>query len=74
MIKTLIPIGNDLGLIIDEPILSELKIDSETLLELTIEGKSLHIRPVAKDHQTRVSDSSRRVMKIHEDNLRKLAE
>jgi antitoxin component of MazEF toxin-antitoxin module len=74
MIKTLIPIGNSLGLILDEPILNELNIDRETSLELTIEGKVLHIRPVEKDHQARVLEAAGHVMKIHEENLRKLAE
>jgi antitoxin component of MazEF toxin-antitoxin module len=74
MIRTLIPVGNGLGLILDETILSQLNFDRETPLELTIEGTSLHIRAVEKDHSTRVLDAARRLTRIHEENLRRLAE
>jgi antitoxin component of MazEF toxin-antitoxin module len=45
MIKTLTPIGNSLGLIIDRPILNLLNIDRDTALEISTDGKTLTIRP-----------------------------
>ena len=49
MIKTLRPVGNSLGLIIDRPILELLGIDRQTQLRLTTDGRVLHIEPVAPD-------------------------
>jgi len=46
MIKTLTPIGNSLGIIIDRPILELLKIDRETPLEITTDGKGFYVRPI----------------------------
>jgi len=46
MIKTLTPIGNSLGLIIERPILNLLDIDRDTELEITTDGKTLMIQPV----------------------------
>ncbi|HEV3168337.1 MAG TPA: AbrB/MazE/SpoVT family DNA-binding domain-containing protein [Isosphaeraceae bacterium] len=74
MIKTLTPIGNSLGLIIDKAILELLKIDRNTKLEVTTDGKGLHIRPVSEDHHERVMAAARRVMTVHAEDLRKLAE
>jgi hypothetical protein len=47
MIKTLRPVGNSLGLIIDRPILELLGIDRRTPLRITTDGKVLYIEPVA---------------------------
>jgi antitoxin component of MazEF toxin-antitoxin module len=74
MIKTLSPIGNSLGLIIDRPILDLLGIGRETQLEITTDGKGLYIRPVETDHRTRVLETAERVMDVHEETLRKLAQ
>ena len=49
MIKTLRPVGNSLGLIIDRPILELLGIDRRTPLRVTTDGKVLYIEPVARD-------------------------
>jgi antitoxin MazE len=49
MIKTLRPVGNSLGLIIDRPILDLLGIDRQTQLRVTTDGKVLYIEPVARD-------------------------
>jgi antitoxin component of MazEF toxin-antitoxin module len=45
MTKTLTKHGNSLALIIDKPILDLLKIDAETPLEITTDGKRLMIAP-----------------------------
>jgi pSer/pThr/pTyr-binding forkhead associated (FHA) protein len=44
--KTLTPIGEDLGIIIDKPILDLLGIDTDTLLEVKTDGTGLIIKPV----------------------------
>jgi antitoxin MazE len=43
MIKKLTKHGNSLALVIDRPILDLLKIDSDTLLDITTDGKRLVI-------------------------------
>src|SRR5689334_4755700 len=49
MIKTLRPVGNSLGLIIDRPILELLGIDQRTRLRIRTDGKVLTIEPVARE-------------------------
>ena len=49
MIKTLRPVGNSLGLIIDRPILELLGIDRGTQLRVTTDGRVLYIEPVARE-------------------------
>jgi antitoxin component of MazEF toxin-antitoxin module len=74
MIKTLTPIGNRLGIIIDQHILEILQIELDTPLEISVGDEGLYIRPVKKDDQTRVLEAADRVMDIHEETLRKLAQ
>lgn len=78
MVKTLKPVGNSLGLIIDRPILDVLNITKETQLDLSIIGDgggvALVIRPLAGDHRSRVRASANRMMDIHHATLSKLAE
>ena len=71
--KTLKPIGNSLGLIIDRPILDLLQIDRDTPLEVTTDGRSLIIRPAESDHRRRVRESAERMTVIHRETLEKLA-
>ena len=73
MVKTLRPIGNSLGLVIDKPILELLKIDADTPLELTTDGEKLIISPVREDRRTRVRQAHARTMKKHDSAFRKLA-
>jgi antitoxin MazE len=47
MVKTLTKHGNSYALIIDKPILDLLKINPETLLEVSTDGKCLTISPVS---------------------------
>ena len=70
MVKTLSPIGNSLGLIIDKPILDLLGISRDTPLDIKTDGDALIIRPV---RTTDVAESTRRMMDIHAETLRKLA-
>ena len=79
MIKTLKPVGNSLGLIIDRPILDLLKIDQTTQLEITVspDGRGLTIRPVDADsagHRDRVRESASRMMDAHDEAFKTLAE
>ena len=70
MVKTLSPIGNSLGLIIDKPILDLLGISRDTPLDIKTDGDALIIRPL---RTTDVAESTRRMMDIHAETLRKLA-
>jgi len=60
MIKTLRPVGNSLGLIIDRPILELLGIDRQTQLRVTTDGKVLYIEPVARDGYNEIESLSGR--------------
>jgi antitoxin component of MazEF toxin-antitoxin module len=46
MIKTLVRHGNSYALVIDRPILDLLKIDPDSLLEVSTDGKSIRVAPV----------------------------
>lgn len=70
MVKTLSPIGNSLGLIIDKAILDLLGIARDTPLDIKTDGEALIIRPI---RDTAVADSTRRMMDAHAETLRKLA-
>ncbi len=75
MIKKLSPIGNSLGLIIDKPILELLGIDKDTALEIKTDGKTLIIQPSREPERLqRVRRSAQRMMEVHDETLRKLAE
>ena len=76
MVKNLSVIGNSLGIIIDRPILELLRIDKDTQLEITTDGESLTIRPVAlasNDKKSKVRAATKRMMATHGETLRKLA-
>ena len=47
MIKKLTKHGNSLALVIDRPILDLLKIDTDTPLDITTDGKRLVVAPAA---------------------------
>jgi antitoxin component of MazEF toxin-antitoxin module len=73
MIKTLTPIGNGFGLVIERPMLELLKIDGETPLEIRTDGETLIIRPVRETHRDRVQASAEKIMTQHASTLAKLA-
>ncbi len=74
MIKKLAKHGNSLALIIDRPILELLRIDQDTPLEVTTDGRAIFLRPVKDEtHRERVRQVAKRVMDTHEATLRKLA-
>jgi antitoxin MazE len=73
MLKKLSAVGNSLGLIIERPILELLDITKDTLLEVKTDGEALIIRPAKLDRKERVRASTKRMMTVHEETLRKLA-
>lgn len=75
MIKRLTAHGNSAALIIDKPILDLLGITMETPLEVSTDGRSLVISPVAEaDREPRVTAALRKINARHGKTLRKLAE
>lgn len=73
MIKKLSAIGNRLGLILERPILELLDITKDTPLEVKTDGEALIIRPAKLSRKERVRESTRRMMNVHHETLRKLA-
>ncbi|WP_322113629.1 AbrB/MazE/SpoVT family DNA-binding domain-containing protein, partial [Leptospira levettii] len=49
MLKKLVQHGNSSALVIEKPILELLKIDQNSTLEITTDGKSLIIKPIEKN-------------------------
>jgi len=74
MVKTISPSGKGLVFIIDSPLLDQLGIDQNTRLELTTDGEALILRPIEQDVQARFVESAGRMMDIHHETFRKLAE
>jgi antitoxin component of MazEF toxin-antitoxin module len=73
MIKKLTAIGNSLGLIIEKPILELLDIDKETPLDVRTDGEALIIRPQHGPRSARVKGAAERMMKAHDETLKKLS-
>jgi antitoxin component of MazEF toxin-antitoxin module len=75
MIKKLVSHGNSAALIIDKPILQLLKVDEDTTLEITTDGRSLIISPVEDGkREKKFKAALEKVNKIHGRTLKKLAE
>jgi antitoxin MazE len=73
MVKNLSAVGNSLGLIIEKPILELLKIEKDTPLEITTDGRSLIITPTGSGRRDRLRAISERMMTEHAETFRKLA-
>jgi antitoxin MazE len=74
MIKKMVSHGNSAALIIDKPILEILKIDMDTPLEVSTDGKNLIISPVQDaDREPRFRAALQKINKKHGKTLRKLA-
>ena len=75
MIKKMVTHGNSAALIIDKPILEMLKIDMDTLLEISTDGTNLIISPVRdKNREKKFRAALEKVNKKHGRTLKKLAE
>jgi antitoxin component of MazEF toxin-antitoxin module len=74
MIKKLVSHGNSAALIIDKPIMELLKVNMETPLEISTDGKNLIISPVESDRrEKRFRSALDKVNKAHGKTLRKLS-
>ena len=74
MIKKMVSHGNSAALIIDKPILETLKIDMNTLLEISTDVTNLIISPVRnKRREKRFRASLEKVNIEHGKTLKKLA-
>lgn len=74
MTKTLVKHGNSLALVIDKPILDLLKIDGQTPLDVSTDGKNLLVSPVDAKRKKRFDAASRRLRDEWSDVFKKLAE
>jgi antitoxin MazE len=74
MIKKMVSHGNSAALIIDKPILEILKIDMDTPLEVSTDGKNLIISPVQDaKREKRFRAALQKVNRKHGKILKKLA-
>lgn len=74
MIKKLVAHGNSAAVIIDKPILDLLKVDMDTPLEISTDGRNLIISPVeSTKREKRFRTALERVNESHGRTLRKLA-
>jgi len=74
MTKTLVKHGNSLALVIDKPILDLLKIDGDTPLDVTTDGRNLLISRVDAKRKKKFDAISRRLRDEWSDVFKKLAE
>lgn len=75
MVKTLTKHGNSLALVIDRAILELLKMDADTPLELSTDGKVLIISPVRdKKRREKFTNALKSVNKRYGRALKRLAE
>ncbi len=74
MNKKLTKHGNSLALVLDKPLLQLLKINEETILEISIKNGSLIISPVKKSKKNKgVEEIADRIMDKYSDAFKKLS-
>ena len=73
MQKKLSIIGNSLGFVIDKPVLELLRIDRDTMLDVSTDGDALIIRSLRDARAERVRAAVLRVAEQHASALEKLA-
>jgi len=75
MVKKLTKHGNSLALVIDRPILDLLKIDTETPLELSTDGRRLIVAPAEQSERRQKFEAEQRAAhKRYGKAFKKLAE
>lgn len=75
MVKKLTKHGNSLALVIDRAILDLLKIDSDTPLDISTDGRVLIIAPARDEaHQQKFRDALETANRKYGSALRRLAE
>ncbi|HLP45824.1 MAG TPA: AbrB/MazE/SpoVT family DNA-binding domain-containing protein [Candidatus Kapabacteria bacterium] len=74
MIKKMIQHGNNAAIVIDKPIMELLDFDIDTPLEISTDGKSLIISPIANENRMeRLNVSLLKINKMHGKTLARLA-
>jgi antitoxin component of MazEF toxin-antitoxin module len=73
VITKLVPMGNGLGLVIDRALLERLGIDAETAVEVTTDGARIVVTPLPATRAD-LTEVARKVMCVHGETLKKLAE
>jgi antitoxin MazE len=74
MVKKLTKHGNSLALVIDRPILDLLKIDPETPLDVSTDGRQLIVRPAKPSARRKEFDAAQKwAHKRYEKAFQKLA-
>ena len=66
-------IGKRLGFVIDKPVLELLRIDRDTMLDVSTDGDALIIRPLRDARAKRVRAAALRVAEQHDSAFEKLA-
>ncbi len=75
MIKKLVSHGNSTALVIDKPILELLRVDMDTPLEITTDGRNLIISPVGnRKREEKFKAALEEVNRRHARSLSRLAE
>ena len=75
MVKTLTQHGNSLALVIDKPILDLLKINADTPLEITTDGRTLIVSPAPdSDRRQKFNKALEEVNEEWGDVLKRLAD
>ena len=76
MIKTLIPIGEGLGIVIDRSLLEQLSISTAKLpLRITSDGKGFYVEPIPTRRKEPISSRpDGESWTIHDEAFRKLAD
>jgi antitoxin component of MazEF toxin-antitoxin module len=75
MVKKLIQHGNSSAIVIDKPIMEMLNITSETLLELTTDGKNIILSPQnTAAQETAILKSLEKINKKYGSVLKRLGE
>jgi antitoxin component of MazEF toxin-antitoxin module len=77
MIKTLTPIGNSEGIILDKTLLGLLGLEPGGAVEIQIEGETMTVRRASKEaleaRATRFNEARKHVLAKHGGTLKKLA-
>jgi antitoxin MazE len=74
MVKTLVKHGNSYALIIDKPIMDLLKLTPETPLEITTDGRMLHVGPDENpERRKKIETAAKKVARHYKPLLKRLA-
>jgi antitoxin MazE len=74
MVKTLTKHGNSLALLIDKPILDLLKIDADTPLNISTDGRCLIIAPADPKRRKKLEAGFKNTVERYSGMLKRLAE